>query len=163
MRAISSLSKLAAIAAASVAVLAGCSIDTDPTPVQPAEGSPGQNGKPAAAKKKAVPIKLRAKHATAARSVLSDGGAMACVRVTVTNQSRKNIEVNPLYFSITDTGGTKHDTSSALGDYEGEIDTTTLAPGENAKGLVCAKGKFRPRVLAMTNELLSEVARAEVS
>lgn len=110
-----------------------------------------------------MPIKLRAKRATAARSILSDGGAMSCVRVTVTNQSKKSLPVNPLYFSITDTGGTKHDTSSALGDYEGQIDTMTLAPGENAKGLVCAKGKFTPKVLAMTNELFSDAARAEVS
>jgi len=138
--------------------LAGCNTSTDPTPVQAA--SPN---KAAAAKKKATPIKLAAKRAQAAKSILSDGGALSCVRVTVTNRSKKNLEVNPLYFSITDTKGTKHDVSSALGDYEGQIDTTTLAPGENAKGMVCAKGAFTPKVLAMTNELLSEAARAEVS
>lgn len=148
------------VAAVVVLALAGCKAEADPTPVQSA--SPGNGGK-AAAVKKAVPIKLTAKHAKAARSVLSDGGALSCVRVTVTNQTKKNLHVNPLYFSVTDTGGTKHDASSALGDYEGQIDTATLAPGETAKGLVCAKGKFTPKVVAMTNELFSEAARAEVS
>jgi Domain of unknown function (DUF4352) len=141
------------------AVLIGCApVDNtaDPIPPQDTASSP-------TAKKKTVPIKLRATRATADRSVLSDGGALSCVRVTVTNQSKKNLSVNPLYFSITDTGDTKHDSSSALADYEGQIDTTTLAPGENTKGLVCAKGKFTPKILAMTDELLSEAARAKVS
>jgi uncharacterized protein DUF4352 len=137
--------------------LTGCKASTDPTPVQAA--SPNK----AAAAKKATPIKLAAKRASTGKSILSDGGALSCVRVTVTNHSKKNLEVNPLYFSITDTKGTKHDVSDALGDYEGQIGTSTLAPGENAKGMVCGKGKFTPKVLAMTNELLSEAARAEVS
>jgi hypothetical protein len=148
---------LIAATAITALALAGCNTSTDPTPVQAA--SPNK----AAAKKKATPIKLAAKRTTASRSILSDGGVLSCVRVTVTNRSKKNLEVNPLYFSITDTKGTKHAVSTALGDYEGEIDTATLAPGENAKGLVCGKGKFTPKVLAMTNELLSEAARAEVS
>jgi hypothetical protein len=152
--------RTAAIIAAALTTLtvAGCNTSTDPTPVQAA--SPNKAG---AAKKKATPIKLAAKRASAAKSILSDGGALSCVRVTVTNRSKKNLEVNPLYFSITDTNGTKHDVSDALADYDGQIDTTTLAPGENAKGMVCGKGKFTPKVLAMTNELLSEAARAEVS
>jgi hypothetical protein len=146
------------VAAAAVA-LAGCGAETDPAPVQPA--SPG--GKTSAAKKRTTPIRLVARRATAARSVLSDGSALSCVRVTVTNRTKKQLQVNPLYFSITDTHGTKHDSSSALGDYEGQIDTTTLAPGENAKGVVCAKGKFVPKIVAMTNPLFAEAARAEVS
>lgn len=147
------------VAAVAALAIAGCNVETDPTPVQPA--SPGKAGPHAT--KKATPIKLAAKRATANRSVLSDGSALSCVRITVTNRTKKNVEVNPLYFSITDTKGTKHDVSSAIGDYEGQIGTTTLAPGENAKGMVCAKGKFTPRVVAMTDELLSEAARAEVS
>lgn len=151
MRTIITVTALAAL------TLTGCNTSTDPTPVQAA--SPNKTG----AAKKATPIKLAAKRAKAAKSILSDGSALSCVRVTVTNQSKKNLEVNPLYFSITDTKGTKHDVSEALADYEGQIGTTTLAPGENAKGMVCAKGKFTPKILAMTNELLSEAARAEVS
>jgi hypothetical protein len=73
------------------------------------------------------------------------------------------LEVNPLYFSITDTRGFKHDGSSALADYEGQIATTELAPKEKAAGMVCAKGRFTPKVVAMTNPLFSETARAAVS
>jgi flagellar hook assembly protein FlgD len=90
-------------------------------------------------------------------------GALSCVKVTVTNQRKGNLAVNPLYFSITDSSGEKHESSDALGEYEGQIDTTTLAPGEKAKGLVCGKGKFTPAVVAMTDELLQEQARAEVA
>jgi hypothetical protein len=147
------------IAAGTIAALtltACTAVGTDPTPVQPA--SPSK-----AAAKKTPPVKLAARRATGHGSVLSDGAVLSCVRVTVTNHSKKNLEVNPLYFSITDTHGTKHNVSDALGDYDGQIGTTTLAPGENAKGMVCAKGKFTPKVVAMTDELLSETARAEVS
>ncbi len=55
------------------------------------------------------------------RQARQDGGALSCVKVTVTNQTKKQLEVNPLYFSITDSDSTKHDTSTALGDYEGQI------------------------------------------
>ncbi|WP_131740512.1 DUF4352 domain-containing protein [Actinomadura roseirufa] len=124
----------------------------------------GQSGGEAVAgqKKGPVPIKLVAKRAAAAKSVLSDGGALSCVRVTVTNQTKKNLEVNPLYFSLTDTSDIKHDASLALGDYEGQIDTTSLAPKEKASGLVCSRGSFTPKTIAMTNPLFSEAARAQV-
>jgi hypothetical protein len=138
---------------------AGCALPEEkPTAVQPAEKASGK----AKAKAKVTPIKLQAKRAKAKSSVLSTGGTLSCARVVVTNQSKKNVEVNPLYFSLTDTGGTKHDTTEALAEYEGQVPTTTLAPGENAKGLVCAKGKFTPKIVAMTNPLFSEAARAEV-
>jgi hypothetical protein len=84
------------------------------------------------------------------------------VKVTVTNQRKGNLAVNPLYFSLVDAGGEKHESADALGEYEGQIATTTLAPGEKAKGTVCAKGKFTPAIVAMTDELLQEQARAEV-
>ncbi|WP_433326389.1 DUF4352 domain-containing protein [Spirillospora sp. CA-294931] len=138
--------------------LTGCETGTEPTAVQPAE----KGGKKATSKGKPVPIKLAAKPATAKASILSDGKALSCTRVTVTNQSKKNLEVNPLYFSITDTGGTKHDPTEALADYEGQISTTTLAPAEKATGLVCARGKFKPKVVAFTDPLFSEAARAQV-
>lgn len=147
-----------------VAVLtAGCDIEQDPVAVQSSDpGKPaGKSG--GAAKGKTFPIKLTAKRAHASKSVLSDGDALSCVKVTVTNQTKKQLEVNPLYFSITDTGGTKHDSSTALGEYEGQIDTMQLAPGEKATGLVCAKGDFRPKVVSMTNPLFDEAARAQVA
>ncbi|HEU5027211.1 MAG TPA: hypothetical protein VFV01_19995 [Spirillospora sp.] len=108
------------------------------------------------------PVKLNAKRAQPRDSVLDTGTPLSCVRVTVTNQSGDDVDVNPLYFSITDTGNTKHDAGSALGEYDGEVAATTLAPHENAKGLVCAEGHFQPKVVAMTDALFSEIARADV-
>jgi Domain of unknown function (DUF4352) len=108
------------------------------------------------------PVKLDAKRAQPQDSVLNTGTPLSCVRVTVTNQSGDDVNVNPLYFSITDTANTKHDAGSALAEYDGAIDTTTLAPHENAKGLVCAEGHFQPKVVAMTDPLFSEIARTNV-
>ncbi|MEV4003147.1 DUF4352 domain-containing protein [Actinomadura sp. NPDC049753] len=142
---------------------AGCNLEEDPVAVQSADPGKSAGKSGAASKGKAFPIKLTAKRARASKSVLSDGGALSCVKVTVTNQTKKQLEVNPLYFSITDTKNTKHDSSSALGEYEGQIDTTELAPGEKATGLICAKGNFRPKIVAMTNPLFSEAARAQVA
>ncbi|NEA22212.1 DUF4352 domain-containing protein [Actinomadura bangladeshensis] len=148
-----------------VAVLsAGCELEPDPVAVQSADpGKSAEKGGGAAKSKKTFPIKLTAERARAKKSILSDGGALSCVKVTVTNQTKKQLEVNPLYFSITDSESTKHDTSTALGDYEGQIATTELAPGEKATGLVCAKGKFQPKIVAMTNPLFDEAARAQVA
>lgn len=147
-----------------VAVLtAGCNLEQDPVAVQPADPGKSAGKSGAASKGKTVPIKLTAKRARATKSVLSDGGPLSCVKVTVTNQTKKQLEVNPLYFSIVDTGNTKHDTASALAEYEGQIPTTTLAPREKATGLVCAKGNFRPKIVAMTSPLFSEAARAQVA
>ncbi|MUN41421.1 DUF4352 domain-containing protein [Actinomadura litoris] len=133
----------------------------DPVAVQSTESGKGATGK--GKPKSAVPIKLVAKRATATKSVLSSGGALTCVKVTVTNQGKKQLEVNPLYFSITDTGGTKHSTDQVMGEYENAIDTTQLAPGEKATGMVCGKGRFTPKTVAMTNALFSEAARAQVA
>lgn len=150
----------AAIAGAGVLGLAACDPAAGTTPeTQTSTKAAGKtSGKP-----KAVPIKLVAKRAHASKSVLSDGGALSCVKVTVTNQTKKSVEVNPLYFSITDSKGVKHAVDEAMGEYNGEIDATTLAPHEKAVGLVCGKGKFVPKILAMTNPLFSEAARAEVA
>ncbi|MFS2295224.1 MAG: DUF4352 domain-containing protein [Actinomadura sp.] len=162
--------KMIIVGLAAVAVLtAGCELEEDPVAVQPAESgkAAGKEGGEAEeggeTEGKDVPIKLAARRAKADKSVLSTGGALSCVKVTVKNQTKKQLEVNPLYFSITDTDDTKHDGSSALGEYEGQIDTTELAPGEKATGLICAKGRFRPKIVAMANPLFSEAARAEVA
>lgn len=149
---------LAAVSAATtILALTGCDLAAqDPVAVQPAPSATGSaTGKP-------VPIKLVARRATAKASIINDGTVLSCVRVTVTNQGKKQLDINPLYFSLTDTAGTKHDVGQALGFYDDEITTTTLAPGENAKGMVCGKGKWKPKVLAMTNPLFDEAARAEV-
>jgi len=137
---------------------AGC-VPEEPTPVQPAE----QNAGDKATKKAKPPIGLKAKRATARHSVLSDGSPLSCVKVVVTNNSKKVVPVNPLYFALTDTGGIKHDAASAMGAYEQEIAALDLQPREKATGLVCARGSFRPKTVSMTNEMFSTAARAQVS
>ncbi|MFC9973524.1 DUF4352 domain-containing protein [Spirillospora sp. NPDC127200] len=107
-------------------------------------------------------VKLAAKKTPFNKSVLSDGAAHSCVKVTVTNQRSSNLSVNPLYFSLTDTTNEKHESLDALGNYEDQIETTTLAPNEKVRGTVCAKGDFTPAKVAFTDELLQEIARAQV-
>lgn len=158
------MKKLAAIIAVLIGLtLAGCAMPAeDAPPVQGADakaGSSTESGKAA----RSAPIKLSAKRTTPTRSILDDGGPLSCVKVTVTNRTKKVLHVNPLYFSITDTGGTKHDTSSAMGNYEHQVHDTKLAPGENAKGVICAEGKFTPKTVSMTNELFDTAARAAVA
>jgi len=141
---------------------AACEVPAEEAPpVQGGESSSKAEG--GETKKAKPPIGLKARATTAQPSVLSSGGPLTCVKVTVTNNSKKRIAVNPLYFAITGTDGTKRDAATALGEYEGQIDTMDLAPGENATGKVCVKGKFKPAQVSMTNELLSTAARAEVA
>lgn len=151
-----------AIAAAVLTALAltACTAPADePTAVQPAESGAAEEKQ---ATPKTFPIKLTATKATAKKSVLSDGGALSCAKVTVKNQTDKQVDVNPLYFSLVDTSGEKHDAGDALADYEDQIDATEIGPGEKVTGMVCAKGKFTPKQVAMTNPLFDEAARAEV-
>lgn len=145
--------------AAAALVLAACAGPADPTAVQPAETGAAEEKQ---ATPKTFPIKLTAARATAKKSVLSDGGALSCAKVTVKNQTDKQVDVNPLYFSLVDTSGEKHDAGDALADYEDQIDATEIGPGEKVTGMVCAKGKFTPKQVAMTNPLFDEAARAEV-
>src|SRR5690606_15739260 len=135
---------------------AGC-VPEEPTPVQPAEAA--EKG----SKKAKPPIGLKAKRAPAQHSALSDGSPLSCVKVVVTNNTKKVVPVNPMYFALTDTGGIKHDAASALGQYENSIDALDLQPREKATGLVCAPGNFRPKTVSMTNALFSTVARAQVT
>lgn len=159
------MKKITAIIALALGTLlfgAACEVPAEePTPVQGGESSSKAEG---GETKKAAkpPIGLKARATTAQPSALSSGGDLTCVKVVVTNNSKKVVNVNPLYFAITGTDGTKHDASTALGEYEGEIATMQIAPGENAKGKVCVKGKFKPAQVSMTNELLSTAARAKV-
>ncbi|MEW2357628.1 DUF4352 domain-containing protein [Spirillospora sp. NPDC029432] len=142
--------------------LTACEVPAEePVAVQPADEKGG--GTKGATPAKKVPVKISAKRTTAKASVLGGGGALSCVKVTVVNQRKGNLEVNPLYFSLVDTKGEKHDVTDALAEYEGQVPTTTLAPGEKARGTVCGKGRFTPKIVAMTDELLQEQARAEVS
>ncbi|WP_165950511.1 DUF4352 domain-containing protein [Actinomadura sp. GC306] len=137
--------------------VAGCApAEEEPVSVQP-------SGPAEVDTSESMLIGLSAERAEGKPSVLSTGQSLSCVRVTVTNSTEKPLEVNPLYFSVTDTEGVRYEGTSALGMYENEIDTTVLAPGEKAEGMFCAEGDFRPTTIAMTSPLLIEIARAEVA
>ncbi|MFW5420871.1 DUF4352 domain-containing protein [Nocardiopsis sp. CNT-189] len=98
------------------------------------------------------PVVLEATAAEFVPSILADG-EYTSVQVTVTNNGDEPIDINPLSFSITDDGGTKHDTADGLGMDENQIDTVTLAPGENATGAITAKGSFTPKSVAFEENM----------
>jgi hypothetical protein len=104
--------------------------------------SPETQTSTAALASPASPVKLTAKATTFKPSVIYSGGDFTSVQVTVTNNSKENIPVNPLDFTITAADGAKHNT--ALGEDERQIDTLTLAAGEHVTGVISAEGKFKP-------------------
>jgi hypothetical protein len=107
------------------------------------------------------PVKITAKATTFAKSILADNGNYTSVKVTVTNNSDETISVNPLYFAITDTAGTKH--THELAADENQIDTVKLAPGENISGVVTGKGKFTAKAVTYTDGFFGDSIRADVS
>ncbi|MFI6289310.1 DUF4352 domain-containing protein [Streptomyces sp. NPDC051018] len=133
----------------------------------PAQKAPAAEQAPAKAaepKPQAAPepdVKVTAVKTAFRPSILHDGGEYTSVKVTVRNGSGKKIDINPLYFTITDTDGTKH--TAELGIDEGQIDTLDLAPGENVSGVVTGKGRFTPKYVTYTDGLFGEDVRANVS
>ncbi|MET8893563.1 DUF4352 domain-containing protein [Streptomyces albogriseolus] len=107
------------------------------------------------------PVKLTAEHAEFSKSILADGSDYTSVRVAVVNDGDDEVSVNPLYFTITDTDGTKH--TAELGVDEDQIDTVDLAPGENISGTVTGKGTFTPKYVTYTDGLLGDPVRVNVS
>ncbi|CAM5473439.1 DUF4352 domain-containing protein [Streptomyces aurantiogriseus] len=107
------------------------------------------------------PVAVTAKKTSFAKSILADGGDYTSVLVTITNNGDEQIDVNPLYFTITDTDGTKHTAELAVD--ENQIDTVTLARGENVSGTVTGKGTFTPKYVTYTDGLLGDSVRTEVS
>ncbi|MEV4683600.1 DUF4352 domain-containing protein [Streptomyces kurssanovii] len=81
--------------------------------------------------------------------------------VTITNNSDEKIDVNPLYFSITATDGSKH--NAELGEDENQMDTMDLAPGEKATGVITGKGAFTPMYVTYTDGLFGDDVRGDVS
>jgi len=143
-----------------VTVATGCEAPTDePTAVQPAESKGDKDGK-GGETKTAPPVKLTAKRIAYKKAEFATGGPYTCARVVVTNQTDKNLEVNPYYFAITGADGEKRE--AAVGAAEDEFDSLTLAPGEKASGTVCVETDVAPKVVTFTNELFEEAARAEV-
>ena len=141
------------------ALLAGCAIPQDPTPVQPAEQGDAGGSKPEG-KKATPPIKLTAKRTPYRADEFASGGPYSCVKAVVVNGTEGNLEINPFYFAITGTDGEKRE--AAVGAAKNEFDSLTLAPGEKASGTVCAETKVPAKTLTFTDGL-AEQARAQVA
>ncbi|MFF1343938.1 DUF4352 domain-containing protein [Streptomyces sp. NPDC058290] len=127
-----------------------------PAPAKQPETQPSS----AAPEKKAA-VEVAAKKAAFKASVLAVGDGYTSVSVTVTNNSSKAISVNPLYFTITDTAGTKHTVELAVD--EDQIGTVDLAPGENITGTITGKGAFTAKSVAYTDGLIGKAVTANVS
>ncbi|MFE1315199.1 DUF4352 domain-containing protein [Streptomyces sp. NPDC058755] len=112
-------------------------------------------------KEPAGPVKVTAKKTAFTKTMLADGSAYTSVLVTIKNSGDDSISVNPLYFTITDTNGTKH--GAELAADEKQIDTVDLAPGENISGTITGKGKFTPKYVTYTDGLLGDPLRVNVS
>ncbi|MEU6575867.1 DUF4352 domain-containing protein [Streptomyces sp. NPDC046805] len=110
---------------------------------------------------KAAPVRITAKKTAFSKTILADSGNYTSVALTITNNSRKKVSVNPLYFAITDTDGTKH--TAELGVDDKQIATADLAPGENISGTVTGKGRFTPKYVTFTEDLFGDPIRTDVS
>ncbi|MGW6863624.1 DUF4352 domain-containing protein [Streptomyces sp. NPDC054912] len=146
------------------AALSGGGEDEGKTATPPAASSvaPKQPEAPAsAASEKKAAVEVTAKKTAFKASVLAQGDAYTSVSVTVTNNSSKPIDVNPLYFTLTDTSGGKH--TVELGVDEDQIGTVELAPGENITGTVTGKGKWTAKSVSYTDGLIGKAVRADVS
>ena len=140
---------------------AACEVPAEePTPVQGEKGAAEGGDKTAKSKAEDVPVRVSAKPAKFRPGPLNSGGTYTCVRATVTNRTDKNLEINPFYFELTDTGGRKR--AAAVGEAEGEFELMKLAPGEKASGVVCAEGDFTPKVVTFTKDGFGTAYRAKV-
>lgn len=145
---------IAVLAAAALTLAAACAPIEEPTAVQPAD----KGGVPAS-EKATPPVKLTAKKIAYVKDEFATGGPYTCAKVTVTNQSKGNVQVNPWFFEITGVDGEKR--KAVVGATTNEFDDLTLAPGEKASGTVCAETDAAPKVITFS-EGLGETARAEV-
>lgn len=150
--------KLLATTAAILLALTACTPADKAAPVQPA-ASTGAGSKAAAPKQ--APVKLAAAKTGFKAGVLAEGSDYTSVKVTVTNNTSGTLEINPLYFAVTDTGGTRHE-CDALGVDDRQISDTKLQPGEKATGTVTAKGRFTARTVTFTKDGFGTAYRAEV-
>ncbi|MBQ1118527.1 DUF4352 domain-containing protein [Streptomyces sp. C3-3] len=109
---------------------------------------------------KKAPVTVTGKQVDFKKSVLAQGDDYTSVQVTITNNSKNDIDINPLYVTITDTDGSKH--TAELGVDEDQLDTVTLAPGENVTGTITGKGKFDAKYVTYTDGLLGDSIRGDV-
>ncbi|GHF77981.1 DUF4352 domain-containing protein [Streptomyces sp. JUS-F4] len=108
-----------------------------------------------------APVTVTAKAIAFEKSVLAQGDDYTSVQVTITNNSKNDIDVNPLYVTITGTDGSKH--TAELGVAENQLDAVKLAPGENVTGTVTGKGTFDAKYVTYTDGLLGDSVRGDVS
>ncbi len=113
------------------------------------------------APEKKTAVEVAAKKAQFKKSIIAQGDDYTSVSVTITNNSSEPIDVNPLYFAITDTNGTKH--MAELGADENQIATVELAPGENVTGAITGKGSFTAKTVTYTDGLIGKSVRADLS
>jgi cytoskeletal protein RodZ len=140
----------------------GTSVTAEATPeAEKDDAAAPEKDEPAEEPAPEAPVKVTAKKTAFAPSILADGSNYTSVRLTITNNSDETISVNPLYFAITDSKGTKH--TAELGMDEGQIDTVELAPGENVSGTVTGKGKFTAEYVTYTDSWFGDPIRADVS
>lgn len=151
------------------ALLSGTDTDDKAAPKGPAPAAPApdkpkaepEQAKEAPEPNREEPVQVVAKKTAFAPSILHDGGEYTSVSVTITNNSDETISINPLYFAITDTDGSKH--TAELGMDENQIDTVKLAPGENTTGVITGKGDFTPKYVTYTEGLFGDGVRGTVS
>ncbi|MCX5587575.1 DUF4352 domain-containing protein [Streptomyces erythrochromogenes] len=134
----------------------------EPAAAPAASSAPAKapESKSAEPEKKAA-VAVVAKKTEFKKTVLAQGDAYTSVSVTVTNNSSKPINVNPLYFAITDTNGTKHNSELAVD--KDQIGTVELAPGENVTGAITGKGSWTAKSVTYTDGLIGDSVRADVS
>ncbi|MEC3916291.1 DUF4352 domain-containing protein [Nocardia sp. CDC160] len=141
--------KSVSVLAVALAAFAGMGVLTACDPSKPAPMSTAN-----------AVVQLSATPTAFTPSVLDNGGEYTSVLVTVVNNSKdKVVSVNPLYITITDTGGNKHE--AELGVDQNQIATVDLQPGEKVTGVVAAKGTFTPKAVVFDN--FSNQVRADVS
>ncbi|WP_327248557.1 DUF4352 domain-containing protein [Streptomyces sp. NBC_01320] len=117
--------------------------------------------KPAKKPAELAPVQITAKKTAFKPSILHDGGDFTSVQVTISNNSDEKIDVNPLYFSITDTEGAKH--NAELGETEDQMDVMDLALGEKTTGVITGKGAFTPKYVTYTDGMFGDDIRGNVS
>lgn len=132
-----------------------------PAVVSTEKPSDEKTDKPAKKEKKAeTPIKLSGVVVPFKAGPLSDGGKHTAVKITLVNDSDDSVSVNPLYFTITDTNGTKHPTE--LGEMSDTLHHIEVAPGENVSGVITGKGDFQPKYVTFTENGFGEALRGNV-
>lgn len=132
-----------------------------PAAEEPAAEEPGQEAPAEEEAASDAPVKVTAEKTAFAKSILAEGSDYTSVLVTISNDGDEPIDVNPLYFTITDTKGSKHTAELAVD--ENQMDTVDLAPGENISGTITGKGTFTPEYVTYTDGLLGDPVRGDVS